>query len=315
MISVAEAKTHLNYIQSGIKIKLNDFTNDKAEVYKHKSIDRSDGCKEVSDIFTNLYTYCLTILDQKDFPGEVFASPAMFIENLFKISSWLETSQKKVLDVMAKTYDPDDDPAPLFPISETLYYISYVNGLVCHVLSQVPDKISRSTDNNPVPILNSSPSQKSELDIICGLARRFHHSVLSLKKHPHGGSLWTVDNEWDCQYLFRSILAAYFADLRVEEPNPSHGGTTSRCEFFLKDLCTMVELKYVKYEKKEKDIHSQIAVDVQQYGGNPNVKHVIFMIYDPQFKLDTAIQLEIDYSGPGHRNLSSVQVIVSPPRI
>jgi hypothetical protein len=61
----------------------------------------------------------------------------------------------------------------------------------------------------------------SDLVLIEGMARRFHELALSRRYRPHRATAWELNNEWDCQYLFHAILAAYFRDIRPEESDPS----------------------------------------------------------------------------------------------
>ena len=151
------------------------------------------------------------------------------------------------------------------------------------------------------------------LQILAKIIVRFHESVLALRTHPHNGQILTINNEWDCQYLFRSILAAYFANVRIEEWGPSVAGSSARCEFFLRDHATMIELKYVRRETDQDKIKNELAKDFVDYGDNPLVDRLFVLIYDPQNKLSAAVQLEKDLSQP-RTGLQDVRVRISPPR-
>jgi hypothetical protein len=136
--------------------------------------------------------------------------------------------------------------------------------------------------------------------------------VQALKKHPHNGTVYSVNDEWDCQYVFGSILAAYFSDIRLEEWSASVAGSSARCEFFLKPSGVMIELKYARKESDQSAFKGQIAKDLVDYGAREDVKFVLFLIYDPQRVLPNPVQLQKDLSG-ATKGLEDVKVIMSPP--
>lgn len=181
--------------------------------------------------------------------------------------------------------------------------VNNVAGALDYVRSKEPDAGSASAADDPVD---------ADLELIVGLARRFHEAVLSLAKHPHGGAPLKITDEWDCQYLFRAILTAYFPQVRDEEWNPSVAGSAARCEFFLKPLATMIELKYARKASDAKKVKTELATDFVDYGGNPLVKRMVSLVYDPGNVLPAT--LATDLSGP-RQGLERVEVVVSPPRI
>lgn len=189
---------------------------------------------------------------------------------------------------------------PPFLIDVTRRHVAAVAAVLDYVESKKPH------------IVSAKPVQAG-VDLIMGLARRFHESVLSLKDHPHNGVVFTIKDEWDCQYLFRAILAAYIADVRDEEWNPSVAGSSARCEFYLKNLRTMVELKYVRKAADAKKIKTELATDLLDYGKNPQVDHVVCLVYDPGQALKSPVAIQDDLSG-AKNGLMSFDVIISPPR-
>lgn len=150
------------------------------------------------------------------------------------------------------------------------------------------------------------------MGLLMTVVRRFDEAVAALAAHPHGKPPWGIADEWDCQYLLRALLAGSFRDVRIEEANPSFAGAASRCEFFIKPLRAMIEVKFVRKATDQKRITSELALDIAQYGANPQVNHLIALVYDPQRQLKNPVQLQTDLSGPA-KSLD-VCVIVSPPR-
>lgn len=235
-----------------------------------------------------------------EFPNENFASPDMFEQALNQLQARVAKMADE-LDKEAEKYQTANKVAgPPFLVRQTREYVARVSAGINYVQSQ---KLH----------IPATSSVDADIDLIVRLSQRFHEAVLSLRKHPHKGKVYTVSNEWDCQYIFRSILAAYIADIRDEEWSPSFAGSSARCEFFLKSLKLMIELKFVRQATDARKIKTEFATDLLDYGKNPQVNHVILLVYDPNSVLQNAVALEEDFSGPTS-DLSRVDVVISPQR-
>lgn len=57
----------------------------------------------------------------------------------------------------------------------------------------------------------------------------------------------------------------------------------------------------------------RVGTDFADYGANPEVDHVIALVYDPAQQLPAPVQLQKDLSGDA-KGLKRVQEIVSPLR-
>nr|WP_191558221.1 hypothetical protein [Brevundimonas aurantiaca] len=161
------------------------------------------------DIISNLYHYSEEFVADLRIPNEMFASPEQFEQGLIAYRAF----------VQAMADDLDEEQAAYekkHKIVGAPHIVDVARRQVFHVLGAIDHTLSRK----PAPPAAAIDPDKADLDLIATLARRFHESVLALKSHPHGGSIYSVKDEWDCQYLFRSILAAYFPDVREEEWSP-----------------------------------------------------------------------------------------------
>ena len=253
------------------------------------------------DIISNLYHYSEEFVADVRIPNEMFASPERFEQGLVAYRAF----------VQAMVDDLDEEQAAYelkHKIVGAPHIVDVARRQVFHVLGAIDYTLARK----PSPPAATVSSETADLDLIVTLARRFHESVLALKTHPHGGAVYAIKDEWDCQYLFRSILAAYFPDVREEEWSPSVAGSASRCEFFLKPLRAMVELKYVRKSDTTK-IKKELANDFVDYGGNSEVDRLICLVYDPDNHLKNPAGFQSDLSKP-RTGLIDVKVIVSPPR-
>jgi hypothetical protein len=261
---------------------------------------------ECKNIIQSLYHYSLEFTGDEKIPGENFSSPSHFIERLTEYQKFV----RKMVDdldsastMYMKKHEYDSPPFLITTVKERALYI----------LDAVDYVVSRRPKLDTADIANTASSIANEVSVVTKLATRFHESALALKQHPHGGATFGIENEWDCQYLFRAILAAYFRDVRVEEWGPSLAGSSARCEFFIKPAKMLIELKYVRNAKDQKKIKQELLADFGDYGGNSDVEYVVALVYDPTHQLPNAVQLQTDLSG-ATKGLKEVHVIVSPPR-
>lgn len=252
------------------------------------------------NIFQTLYHITDEFPSDGKIPGERFSSPARFALGLDEYELFLDGMLKDLNDLGQQYREELELDGPPWLVRTVLGSVLHFVEAVRYVKGQRP---------------TASPSEgpTDEITLLVRLAERFHESVLALKKHPHGGATMNIANEWDCQYLFHSILKAYFRDVRLEEWNPSVAGSTARCEFFLKDICAMIELKFARVPEDQKRFKTELLSDFADYGANAGVDHLVVLVYDPEHKLPAAVQLQTDLSGP-HKELKDVRVVVSPPR-
>lgn len=285
-----QARSAIRDDSKNLTRELREHANERAETW-HKT------CKNIVYI---LPSYSAEFVDDVLIPGKRYASPDVFEKEISQYKDFVQGMADE-LDRELQKYraaDREDDLPSFF--TDVQRYVDNVMAAIDYVQTNKP----------PVP---ATDPVKSDVDLILGLAKRFHESVLSLNSHPHGGKIFTVQDEWDCQYLFRSILAAYFADVREEEWNPSVAGSSARCEFFLKTPRTMVELKFVRKATDARKIKSELATDFLDYGKNPQVSHIICLIYDPTHVLKNPSAMQTDLSGPIN-GMTSIDIIISPPR-
>lgn len=105
-----------------------------------------------------------------------------------------------------------------------------------------------------------------------------------------------MKDEYDVQDLFHSLLTLYFNDIRPEEGNPSVGGKSTRSDFLLQDIETIIEIKMTRDGLDNKKVSQQIIEDKAHYKINPKCKKIYFMIYDPENKINNPRGFEKDLS-------------------
>ncbi len=290
----------LNYLATARRAIHDDFNAAMEELRGYSGAHRESWYGSCKNILSVLYHYSMEFVGDIDIPNEKFASPDVFDGALINYRAFVQEMINE-LDEEDHKYRADNAvDGPPFLVIVAQRQVASIAAAIDYVASKKPH-------------LSATTPVEADVDLVLGLTRRFHESVLSLRDHPHKGAILKINNEWDCQYLFRSILAAYIADVREEEWNPSVAGSSARCEFFLKTLRTMVELKYVRKAADAKKIKTELAADFIDYGGNPQVDHIICLVYDPKHELKNPAAIEADLSGPKD-GLLRVDVVISPPR-
>lgn len=298
------AQWTIEYLTKARSATHDDFNAAMQELRDYDHIVRQQSwyssCKS---IIPTLYHRSMEFVADPNIPGSEFSSPDAFDTELRNYRAFVQAMTDELIAVTEKykkVHKVDDPPSLVYV---AMRQVNNVAAALDYVRSKEPEPVVSMAATDPV---------EADIDLIAGLALRFHEAVLSLNKHPHGGASLKITDEWDCQYLFRAILAANFPQVRDEEWNPSVAGSAARCEFFLKPLATMIELKYARKASDGKKIKTELATDYVDYGGNALVKRLISLVYDPGYVLPAT--LATDLSGP-RQGLDRVQVVVSPPRI
>ncbi len=89
---------------------------------------------------------------------------------------------------------------------------------------------------------------------------RFHPVVMQLRKRHSNRNTLDVNDEYDVQDLFHSLLKLYFRDVRPEEWNPSYAGSSSRSDFLLPEINTIIEVKKTRQSMTDRDLGEQLTL-------------------------------------------------------
>jgi len=119
-----------------------------------------------------------------------------------------------------------------------------------------------------------------------------------------------VKDEYDVQDLIHILLRLHFSDVRKEEYTPSYAGGSSRMDFLLKDIQTVIEVKKTRDTLKAKEIGEELIIDIAKYKTHPDCKKLYCFVYDPEGLIANPKSLESDLSG--NKDGLSVQVSIRP---
>jgi len=92
------------------------------------------------------------------------------------------------------------------------------------------------------------------------------------------------------------LLETQFDDVRPEEWGPSHAGSASRVDFFLKQEGVLVETKMTRDGLTDRKLGDELIVDIDRYKKMPDCKALVCFVYDRDHRLTNPNVLENDLS-------------------
>lgn len=188
---------------------------------------------------------------------------------------------------------------------------SYINALIGD-LNKSPDywlkKISSQSKSVNIPIQDSIEKSLQAINLLC---KKFHTVVNQLRKRHANRKPLDVTDEYDVQYLLLALLKIFFDDIRPEEWTPTYAGSSSKMDFLLKGVKTVIETKMTRDSLKEKDIGNQLIIDIAHYQQHPDCETLVCFIYDPDNRISNPVGLANDLEKQSNDKLK-VKVIIQP---
>jgi hypothetical protein len=238
------------------------------------------------DTYQRWYAQALAVLpdDLKDrFRGEYEGSTWTT-----KIKGFLEAPRATNAEAQALFSTPD---GPTLPIG---HWRSPVETTFIAPLQAQVAMLREAEARAPEPV--SDDREASEA--LTALLRRIGRLARELAVRREGRPPFEIDDEYDLQTLVRGVLRATFDDVRSEDPLPIRAGASSRVDFVVPEIATMIELKFVKQRGKDKSIGDELLIDIGRYqSGAPSYGRLVALIYDPDRLLDNPRGLEADLTG------------------
>lgn len=150
-------------------------------------------------------------------------------------------------------------------------------------LKKIRDKIDL-IDTNVVQHNAPSIQQKDETQItlekLANLFAKFHRIAQTLRNRHENRQTLIIQDEYDVQDLLRALLKEHFNDVRDEDYVPSYAGSNSRVDFVLKNEKVVIEVKMTNERLKDKEVGSQLLIDIGRYKNHPDCKVLVLFIYD-----------------------------------
>lgn len=167
---------------------------------------------------------------------------------------------------------------------------------VSEAISAVVKRVDRNRgilENVPGP-LDVSTNRAFLMNALENIVLKLHPVVVQLRSRHDNRDTLDVTDEYDVQDLFHSLLRLYFSDVRPEEWTPSYAGSSSRTDFLLPQIDTVVEIKKTRKGLNAKSLGEQLIIDISKYKTHPNCGHLICCVYDPEGRIANPAGIESD---------------------
>ncbi|MNQ93999.1 hypothetical protein D3C85_1094920 [compost metagenome] len=158
------------------------------------------------------------------------------------------------------------------------------------VLESLIDEVKEYWENEPESYMQESFA----IDKVELLIRRFHRVARQLRSRHGSRKTIEIEDEYDVQDLFHSLLRIYFDDVRAEEYTPSYAGASSRVDFLLKQEKIIIEIKKTRQGLSAKEVGEQLIIDSQRYQAHPDCNTLVCFVYDPEGRVANPRGIESD---------------------
>lgn len=203
-----------------------------------------------------------------------------------------------------------------YGITNWLHSSSYssvkeIKGLVISLKTRIK-RNPKLFENDEGQIILSDDT-KFKFQAINLIINRFHLVTRQLRNRYKERPTLDVNDEYDVQDLFHSLLTIYFDDIRPEEWTPSYAGSSSRVDFLLPEINTIIEVKKTRQSLTTKELGEQLIIDIAKHKKHPQCKRLICFIYDPDGRIANPRGIEADLSNCDQE--IDVQTIIVPKHI
>jgi hypothetical protein len=171
------------------------------------------------------------------------------------------------------------------------------------VLEAVKEKIESGD-------IGTSSDTKSPMELLRNICDRFHLVARQIRERHNDRDTIDIQDEYDVQDLFHSLLHLHFEDIRPEEWVPSNAGKSTRVDFLLKQERIVIELKKTRKGLSAKEVGSQLIEDIHRYNSHPECDALICFVYDPEGRIANPRGLEADLNK--HTDDLVINVFIRP---
>lgn len=159
-------------------------------------------------------------------------------------------------------------------------------------------------------IISFSSPKVTECDSSLELIfERFHRVAIQLRERRDKRPALEMNDEYDVQYLLHALLKLQFDDIRPEVWTPHYAGKSSRVDFFVDEIKTVIEVKRTRAGLADGELGDQLIIDVDRYKVYKDCEQLICFVYDPEFRIKNPTGLMNDLN---EKHKGFVKVIIKP---
>lgn len=146
------------------------------------------------------------------------------------------------------------------------------------------------------PNLQFADEYVDSVKAVLQLGRRMRYVERQIKQRHSDRPTIEINDEYDAQDLFHSLLRLLFDDVRAEDYTPSYAGGSSRVDFVLPRFGIAIELKHSRPSMTSAKLGEELLVDIGRYGDHRSVRHLICLVFDHEGHLVNPRGVEDDLS-------------------
>lgn len=207
--------------------------------------------------------------------------------------------------------DSYNDGISNFYHSSSFASVQNIRGVVSAVVTRIERNPALFAES--VSPVGAGPDQRKLMDALDQLVLRFHAVVVQLRSRHGDRATLDVNDEYDVQDLMHALLRLYFDDVRPEEWVPSYAGSSSRTDFLLPQVDTVIEIKKTRAGLNAKTLGEQLIIDIAKYKKHPQCRRLVCFVYDPEGRIANPAGIEADLNNGEHG--IEVRVFILPKSV
>lgn len=153
-------------------------------------------------------------------------------------------------------------------------------------------------------------NSEANLEDLEKILYKFHKVVSKLSQNQVGNCNFVIKNEYDVQKLLCSLLSIHFDIIIREDSVPNSMGATSRVDFFIKDISTVIEVKMTRKTLKNNELGKQLNDDIMKYPNHYGCDRIYFFVYDPKHLIENPEKFEADFTNNKNVNIDIKTIVV-----
>lgn len=262
------------YLRSFIDSRYMDYFEDMNELQPDKGYGRYYCSSEVTqhfrDIVHNLNESFKGVRIPEDFASHV--SLLRLVEN-FK--TFLIGKREGLIKKVNDYYTAKGESTPTPVVSAEKMTEEVIDAMI-----HAQKIASKELDSESVAL----GTTQTDETLLLALSRFDEYiSAVTSKRRTGRKALATLPkDEYDVQAHLEAILAVLEDDVKPEEWTPKYLGGSSRVDFLLPRLETVIECKMTRKGLGSRDLGDQLLIDIGRYSKHKKCKKLIYFIYDPQ---------------------------------
>jgi len=289
------------YFQQFIRAKSDDLRQAALGTNPNEGWGRSEEARNAHSISMTLFHFTDEHFKNCVFPTD-YGSPQEFQNRVSDLVAMLERDKAQLEEALDRL--GVDSP---MTVGMVLDHVNSVLLAARETLLQLAAAASATGQTLPDIILGSAPTP---IDKVQEVANKFPDTVRVLSKRRAGRAPFTIEDEYDVQYLFEALLTVQFSDVRPEEPTGSVAGGSGRADTVLKQERIAIEYKCTRAGLGAKDLRKQIADDFLLFGDDPRFDRLFVFVYDRERSIINRDGFEKDLTREV-QGLQEIRVVVT----